>query len=99
MTPAESLAGKQAEQLREYLHSIGKHDEAYKVPTYLTNSFHCHVSEEITPFEKQDHEFELFHMIEGGHWPISAIVEQSTLKNAPKRRNTNCGQLRAKQNA
>ena len=39
-TPAESLAGKQAEQLREYLHSIGKHDEAYKVPTYLTNSFH-----------------------------------------------------------
>ena len=65
MTPAESLAGKQAEQLREYLHSIGKHDEAYKVPTYLTNSFHCRVSEEITPFEKQDHEFELFHMIEG----------------------------------
>ena len=66
-TPAESLAGKQADQLREYLHSIGKHDEAYKVPTYLTNSFHCHVSEEITPFEKQDHEFDLFHMIEGGH--------------------------------
>ena len=26
-----------------------------------------HVSEDISPFEKQDGEFELFHMIEGGH--------------------------------
>ena len=33
MTPAESLAGKQGEQLREYLHSTGKQDEADKVPT------------------------------------------------------------------
>lgn len=64
-TPAESLAGTQAEQLRKYLNDIGEHDRAYSVPTYFSNSFHCHVSVEQTPFEKQDNEFELFHMIEG----------------------------------
>lgn len=61
----ESLAGTQAEQLRKYLNDIGEHDRAYSVPTYFSNSFHCHVSVEQTPFEKQDNEFELFHMIEG----------------------------------
>lgn len=64
-TPSESLAGTQAEQIRKYLESIGRKEEAYNFPTYVTNSFHCHVSENITPFEKQDHEFKLFHMIEG----------------------------------
>ena len=64
-TPAESLGGKQAEQLRKYLDDIGEHEKAYNVPLYFSNSFHCHVSEEINPFQKQDAEFDLFHMIEG----------------------------------
>ena len=36
-------------------------------PEYFTNSFHVNVTEEISPFEKQDHEFEDFHLCEGGH--------------------------------
>ena len=64
-TPAESLAGTQAKQFKEYLESIG--EDSSGVPEYFTNSFHMHVSEDITPFEKQDLEFNLFHNVNGGH--------------------------------
>ena len=40
LTPSESLAGTQAEQIRKYLESIGRKEEAYNFPTYVTNSFH-----------------------------------------------------------
>lgn len=33
----------------------------------MSNGFHCHVAEDITPFEKQDAEYELFHKANGGH--------------------------------
>ncbi len=62
-TPAESLCGTQLEQfVKKY--GIIKHvsDKAY-----FTNSFHMHVSEDITPFEKQDAEFRYFHVASGGH--------------------------------
>jgi anaerobic ribonucleoside-triphosphate reductase len=36
-------------------------------PEYFTNSFHVNVTEDITPFEKQDREFTDFHLCEGGH--------------------------------
>lgn len=84
-TPAESLAGKQAEQLRRYLDSIGKHDEARKVPTYMTNGFHLHVSEEVSPFEKQDKEFELFHMIEGKFEMMTALAKPREFRETPNR--------------
>lgn len=58
-TPAESLCQTQAEQYNKY---VGKH-----VYDYFTNSFHRHVSEDITPFEKQDLEEEAFHKVNGGH--------------------------------
>lgn len=58
-TPAESLCQTQAEQYNKY---VGKH-----VYDYFTNSFHRHVSEDITPFEKQDLEEEAFHNVNGGH--------------------------------
>lgn len=58
-TPAESLCQTQAEQYNKY---VGKH-----VYDYFTNSFHRHVSEDITPFEKQDLEEEAFHNVSGGH--------------------------------
>lgn len=61
-TPAESLAGTQLKQFRAKFGVIpGVSDREY-----FTNSFHCHVSAEITPFEKQDYEYELFHKITGG---------------------------------
>ena len=34
---------------------------------YISNSFHCHVSCDITPIEAQDKEYELFHKFLGGH--------------------------------
>ena len=59
-TPAESLCGTQARQYREYTGDDQFGD-------YFTNSFHLHVSEDVTPFEKQDKEYELFHKCNGGH--------------------------------
>lgn len=62
-TPAESLCGTQVEQFKKkygIIHHVS--DRAY-----FTNSFHMHVSENITPFEKQDAEFRYFHLASGGH--------------------------------
>lgn len=59
-TPAENLMGVQAKQYKEFTGDDQFGD-------YFSNSFHCHVSEDITPFQKQDAELELFHMINGGH--------------------------------
>lgn len=62
-TPAESLCGTQAEQFKKKYGVIpGVSDKAY-----FTNSFHMHVSEDITPFQKQDAEFRYFHLASGGH--------------------------------
>lgn len=62
-TPAESLCGTQVQQFR------AKHGVIPGVSDreYFTNSFHMHVSAEINPFTKQDLEFNLFHMVNGGH--------------------------------
>lgn len=65
-TPAESLCGTQMTQYHEYCAKNNLKDE-FEGRAYFTNSFHIHVSADITPFEKQDLEFELFHLIEGGH--------------------------------
>lgn len=59
-TPAESLCGTQARQYHEYTGDKRFGD-------YFTNSFHLHVSEDVTPFEKQNKEYELFHKCNGGH--------------------------------
>lgn len=82
MTPAESLCQTQANQLRASLDSIGEHTRAKAVPEYLTNSFHLHVSEDISPFEKQDGEFELFHMIEG---KMTALVKPIEIRGTLNR--------------
>ena len=59
-TPAESLCETQAKQYLAYTGDpqFGK---------YFTNSFHLHVSEDITPFEKQIKETTMFHQSAGGH--------------------------------
>lgn len=59
-TPAESLCMKQAQQYKELTG-----DDQFG--EYFSNSFHCHVSECITPIEKQNTEFDCFHKVSGGH--------------------------------
>lgn len=62
-SPAESLCGTQLKQFREKYGIIK--DVSDK--EFFTNSFHCYVGEDITPFEKQDKENELFKLSPGGH--------------------------------
>ena len=58
-TPAENLCGLQVKQFRKKYGVI----ENVSDREYVSNSFHCHVTEEITPIEKQD--------LEGRFWDLS----------------------------
>ena len=78
-TPAESLCGTQAKQYHTYCQYFGIEDELEGLE-YFTNSFHCHVSEDLTPFEKQDKELELFHKINGGHIQYIRVDNPENLK-------------------
>lgn len=62
-TPAESLCGTQVKQFRAKYGVI----EGVSDRDYFSNSFHMHVTADITPLEKQDLEHDLFHMVIGGH--------------------------------
>ena len=62
-TPAESLCGTQVQQFRTRYGII----EGVSDKEYFSNSFHMHVSAELSPFAKQDKEYELFHKVNGGH--------------------------------
>ena len=77
-TPAESLCGTQAKQYDAYCKAVGIENELST--DYFTNSFHLHVSEDITPFQKQDYENDLFHMIEGGHIQYVRLTNPENLK-------------------
>lgn len=61
-TPAESLCGLQVEQFRKKYGII----ENVSDKPYVSNSFHCHVSEDITPIEKQDLEGRFWELCNGG---------------------------------
>jgi ribonucleoside-triphosphate reductase len=61
-TPAESLTGLQVQQFRAKFGII----ENVSDHAYVSNSFHCHVSEEITPIEKQNLEFRFWELCNGG---------------------------------
>lgn len=62
-TPAESLASLQVQQFRKKYGIIkGVSDREY-----TTNSFHMHVTEDISPIEKQDAEYKCFHKCNGGN--------------------------------
>ena len=61
-TPAENLCGLQVEQFQAKYGIIeGVSDRAY-----VSNSFHCHVAEDITPIEKQDLEKRFWELFNGG---------------------------------
>jgi len=75
-TPAESLCGLQIEQFRKkygIIENVSDHP-------YVSNSFHCHVSEDITPIQKQDLEKRFWDLMNGGKiqyvkYPIDYNVE------------------------
>lgn len=75
-TPAESLCGLQVEQFRKMYGIIrGVSDRPY-----VSNSFHCHVTEDITPVEKQDLEGRFWELCNGGkiqyvRYPIDYNIE------------------------
>ena len=61
-TPAENLCGLQVKQFRNKYGII----EGVSDREYVSNSFHCHVTEEITPIEKQDKEGRFWNLCNGG---------------------------------
>ena len=61
-TPAENLCGLQVQQFRKKYGII----EGVSDREYVSNSFHCHVTEDITPIEKQDKEFRFWDLCNGG---------------------------------
>lgn len=61
-TPAESLCGLQVEQFRKKYGII----ENVSDREYVSNSFHCHVTEDISPIQKQDLEERFWDYFNGG---------------------------------
>jgi len=75
-TPAESLCGLQVEQFRKMYGIV----EGVSDRPYVSNSFHCHVTEEMTPIEKQDCEGRFWELCNGGkiqyvRYPIGYNVD------------------------
>ena len=71
-TPAESLCEKQVYQFRDKYGIIKDVSDRL----YVSNSFHCHVTEDITPIEKQNSERRFWELLNGGKiqyvkYPIS----------------------------
>lgn len=71
-TPAESLCGLQIEQFRKMYGIV----EGVSDRPYVSNSFHCHVTEDISPIQKQDLEGRFWNLCNGGkiqyvRYPIS----------------------------
>ncbi len=61
-TPAESLCGLQVKQFRKKYGIV----ENVSDREYVSNSFHCHVTEDITPIEKQNLEYRFWELSNGG---------------------------------
>lgn len=75
-TPAESLCGLQVTQFRNKYGIV----ENVSDRPYVSNSFHCHVTEDITPIEKQDLEKRFWDLLNGGKiqyvkYPIDYNIE------------------------
>lgn len=86
-TPAESLCGLQITQFRKEFGIVEKVSDR----PYVSNSFHCHVTEDITPIEKQDLEYRFWNLFNGGkiqyvRYPISYNIDaiKTLVKRAMK---------------
>ncbi|MGI6070429.1 MAG: anaerobic ribonucleoside-triphosphate reductase [Blautia sp.] len=86
-TPAENLCGVQVKQFRNKYGIV----ENVSDREYVSNSFHCHVTEDITPIQKQDLEGRFWDLCNGGKiqyvkYPINYNVEavKSLIRRAMK---------------
>ena len=75
-TPAENLCGLQIKQFRKKYGIV----EGVSDREYVSNSFHCHVAEDITPIQKQDLEARFWDLCNGGkiqyvRYPIDYNLE------------------------
>lgn len=75
-TPAENLCGLQVKQFRKKYGIV----EGVSDREYVSNSFHCHVTENITPIQKQDLEDRFWDLSNGGKiqyvkYPIDYNIE------------------------
>ena len=61
-TPAENLCGLQVKQFRKKYGIV----ENVSDREYVSNGCHCHVTEDITPIEKQDLEYRFWELSNGG---------------------------------
>ena len=61
-TPAENLCGLQVQQFRKKYGIV----ENVSDREYVSNGFHCHVTESITPIQKQDLEYRFWELSNGG---------------------------------
>ena len=61
-TPAEKLCNTQVRQFRTKYGIIKNVSDR----EYVSNSFHCHVTEDITPIQKQDLEYRFWELFNGG---------------------------------
>lgn len=84
-TPAESLQGTQRDQFYKRFGTIARVSDK----AYFNNSFHCAVTENITPFEKQDKEYLFFDLVKGGQIsyskhdnPNNFIAVKNTVRRA-----------------
>ena len=76
-TPAESLCGTQITQFRKKYGIV----ENVSDRPYVSNSFHCHVTEEISPIQKQDKEKRFWNLANGGKiqyvkYPIDYNIDE-----------------------
>jgi ribonucleoside-triphosphate reductase len=75
-TPAENLCGLQIQQFRKQFGII----ENVSDREFVSNSFHCHVTEDITPIQKQDLENIFWNLFNGGkiqyvRYPLGYNIE------------------------
>ena len=75
-TPGESLVATQVEQFRKKYGIVkGVSDHVY-----VTNSFHCPVYADITPIQKQDIEYPMFHLVNGGQIAYASLRSKYNFK-------------------
>lgn len=74
--PGETLVSKQVQQFRKkygVIKDVSDHE-------YTTNSFHCCVRDDITPIQKQDIEYPLYHLCTGGNIQYCRYTSQDNLE-------------------
>lgn len=85
-TPAEKLSGTQSEQFKKMFPNVKV--KGFTNHSWVSNSFHIHVSEDITVFDKQDLEFDFFHKFTGGriqYFRIPLKTNKQAVKDSVRR--------------